>query len=567
MKIAAYVSPQHRSASAFIESTGASGDAVLWRRGSLWTPDQRCRDIDLVVSLGARGAHGTLIHDYAGWGVPAVVIDLQRYRAIDGTGVYLGGLQALPPCGVPGRREALAPNAVQPVRTDGRHILVLGQRPLDASHGLGEAGLTDWLVAATEQAVADTGLPVVYRSHPRGEAVPFPYPHTEDDRTQPISFDGAALVVTYCSTAGFEAILAGVPVRCHGSAFYAPWADLSGDREDLLDRVLATQWSDAELAGGVAWDFVSWWLTVWRGRWDGAPPAIRHSPVHVEYPATVGVYADQTQEWAAEMATAIEAAGSAVVWRQKYRATELDAKGFGAVLCYGARRGHAALLAGCTARGVPAVIGDLPRYRALPDHYGFFAGDLHALPPVGVPGRREQLAPDAVQPIQYGGDHILVLGQKPGDASHGLSLLELEQWLTERATEAAEETGLPVVYRPHPYCTRPTKLGCDHTVQPPDDPLSFDGVSRVICYTSTGGFEAVLAGVPVTCDPRAFYAPWSDLGRDREDLLDLVLATQWSPDERRDGTAWQFLWRWASGQLARETAEASALAANPLAVA
>src|SRR5690606_6495100 len=110
------------------------------------------------------------------------------------------------------------------------------------------------------------------------------------------------------------------------------------------------------------------------------------------------------QEWAAEMASAIEAAGSTVRWQAKYRATELDARKYGAVLCYGARRGHGALLAGCKARGVPALIGDLPRYRAIPDHYGFFAGDLHALPPVGIPGRREALAPGAVQPIRYGGD-------------------------------------------------------------------------------------------------------------------------------------------------------------------
>src|SRR5690606_28731271 len=137
--------------------------------------------------LGARGAHNDLIQDYAGWGVPSVVLDLPRHRALPGMfGFYVGGLHGLPPAGVPGRREKLAPYAVQPIRTGGSHILVLGQRPNDASHGLAEAGLVAWLVAETERAVADTGLPVVHRAPPRGEAVPLPYPHTEDDRTQPV---------------------------------------------------------------------------------------------------------------------------------------------------------------------------------------------------------------------------------------------------------------------------------------------------------------------------------------------------------------------------------------------
>ncbi len=558
-RIAAYCLPDHPWAAAFIASAEEAGATVQWLRGSLWTPDQR-EVADLVISAGSRGPYGALVRAYAGWGVPAVVMGPPRHRvAAKMYGFFGGDAQGLPPAGVPGRREKLAPDAVKPVRDGGSRILVIGQR---IERGFGEAPQSLWLAAEVERAAQDTGLPVVYRPH--SLSAPLPHPHTIDDGE--LSFDDVALVVTYDDVTGYEAILEGVPVRCHPSAFYAPWSDLRRDRDDLVDRVLATQWTMAEVAAGAAWDFMQWWLAVWAGRWNGAPPTLRHAPMHVGPPESIGVYADETQEWAAEMVEAIEAGGSVVHWQAKYRATEMDARKFGAVLCYGARRGHAALLAGCEARGVPALIGDLPRYRPLADHYGFFAGDLHALPPEGIPGRRMALAPDAIQPVRYGGDHILVLGQKPGDASHRMTTAQLSEWLSERATAEAERTGLPVVYRPHPYAPKSGTLTCDHTVQDCTTPISFDGVALVICYTSTGGFEAILAGVPVVCNERAFYAPWATLDRDRENLLDRVLATQWSPEERRDGTAWAFLWRWMSGQLAREATENNALAEHPLAV-
>lgn len=570
-RVAAYATAQNPWASAFLASAEAAGASILWRRGALWTPDQRCA-ADLVVSSGARGRHGDLIRDYAARGVPSVVLDLCRHRPLgEMYGVYLGGLQALPPAGVPGRREQYAHDAIQPIRTGGTKILVLGQRPHDASHGLGPEGLTAWLASETVRVAAETGLDVVYRPHPKGDPLELPVPHELQDRTQPLAFDDVAIVVTYCSTAGYEAILAGVPVTCHPSAFYSRWADLSQPREDLLDRVLATQWAEEEIAAGIAWDFVQWWLSVWQGRWNGAPPQLQHAPVYVGFPDSVGIYADETQEWAADIAAAIESSGPTVHWQAKYRASELDARKFDAVICYGARKGHAALLKGCDLRGVPALIGDLPRVRGLPGHglyggyYGFFANDLHALPPVGIPGRRMALAPDAIQPERARGDHILVLGQKPGDASHGLSVGDLSAWLSEQAARVSARTGLPIVYRPHPFCNRPTKLSCDHTVQSGKDPLSFDGVAHVVCYSSTGGFEAILAGIPVTCHERAFYSPWADLSGDREDLLERVLATQWNEEERRDGTAWRFLWRWMSGQLTREITEAQALASLQMA--
>src|SRR5690606_24388210 len=176
----------------------------------------------------------------------------------------------------------------------------------------GEAALMRWLVEEAAAVSAETGLPVTYRPHPRGDVIPLDHPHTLDDRERPICFDDVAVVVTYCSSAGYEAILAGVPVRCHSSAFYAPWADLTGNREDLVDRVLATQWTQEEVQAGLAWDFVAWWLTVWAGRWDGGPAPIRLAPTHVSPPKSVGLYADESQSWAMEMATAIAATGAEV---------------------------------------------------------------------------------------------------------------------------------------------------------------------------------------------------------------------------------------------------------------
>jgi hypothetical protein len=266
-----YATLKQSWAVALAEGVAASGLPVIWQRGSVWSPDQ-CEPFDVVVSFGARGRHGELITEYNRRGIPVLVQDLARWRALEGhIGMFLGSLHGLPPCGVPGRRETLLPDAIQPIRRKGDHVLVLAQKPHDASHRMDERALSEWLSARAREVAERLGLPIVFRPHPKGERYPLKAPHTMQEPVGRPDFVGTAHVVTYCSTGGLEALMAGVPVTCDPCAFYAPWADFSRSREDLLDRILATQWSHEELRDGTAWAFAMRWV---RGELTEAPVVV-----------------------------------------------------------------------------------------------------------------------------------------------------------------------------------------------------------------------------------------------------------------------------------------------------
>jgi hypothetical protein len=150
-------------------------------------------------------------------------------------------------------------------RLDDGHALIIGQVDSDASLTLQGLKLKPW---ATEVAVRLTrlGWSVRYRPHPLGDGW-VPPGVARSSRETPLEADlaGAAVCVTYNSTTGVEAVLAGVPtmtldegamawpVASHGLA--EPL--VTPDRDAWAADLAWCQWSVEELASGAAWEAVA----------------------------------------------------------------------------------------------------------------------------------------------------------------------------------------------------------------------------------------------------------------------------------------------------------------------
>ncbi len=200
----------------------------------------------------------------AGLGLPLLVLDCGWFHRAEGgadvTGYNQLGLDRLnwvPPSSHRSPKRwaahglAIAPR--RPVGADPQVLLVLGQVPNDSQHQLGEYQLAAWL---TEHAAAfyACGWKIFYRAHPRHVFTKLNVPHTRLESAVPLAsqLPSASAVLTYNSTAGLEALLAGVPVHCHESAHYSAVSQLT-DPAALLDhceRLAAAQWTCDELRAG-----------------------------------------------------------------------------------------------------------------------------------------------------------------------------------------------------------------------------------------------------------------------------------------------------------------------------
>jgi hypothetical protein len=141
---------------------------------------------------------------------------------------------------------------MRPWRTDGDHILVVGQRGIGSKRMRSPQEWIDGTIA--DRLAVRTRRPVRFRRHPGKNAPAVPL--ADDLR-------GCHAVVVWHSAAGVEALLAGVPVlyaapRWIAEKAAAPLegADLEnpflGDRSAGLANAFANQWSIDEIASGEA---------------------------------------------------------------------------------------------------------------------------------------------------------------------------------------------------------------------------------------------------------------------------------------------------------------------------
>lgn len=151
----------------------------------------------------------------------------------------------------------------KPWRETGRHALICGQVRGDAS--IGNLNIERWGNEVTQELIG-MGYEVVYRPHP------FSIRHSDNfcpagarlslEPSLDTDMEHADFVVVYCSTAGVEAALAGVPVvTLNDGAMAWPVAshDLKNpitkpDRSEWMHRLAWMQWTETELRDGSAWN-------------------------------------------------------------------------------------------------------------------------------------------------------------------------------------------------------------------------------------------------------------------------------------------------------------------------
>ena len=199
------------------------------------------------------------------------------------------------------------------------------------------------------------------------------------------------------------------------------------------------------------------------------------------------------------------------------------------------------------ARGVPVLVEDLPKIRAQQDAHYLGLDSLHWLPADRAP--TDRLARLSLpEPPVPSGDAVLVLGQKPNDAAHGLGESELVTWAEATAAILRDRGNRPRLWRPHPRCPGMRPRGFDAYLEA-DRPLAeaFALAAWVVAYNSTASIDAVIAGLPVVVsDPASFVAPVATVGipegdppqldaETREAFLARLAYTQWTPAELATG--------------------------------
>lgn len=249
----------------------ADGHAVVQRSASDYTKGET-EAFDLVAVSSLRGKNQLILSDYRAKGVEVLVLDFGYLRrtnhASDPSGYFQvsrNGLSQVPSFACPSDRfDSLGFEVPATARTDGEYVLILGQVPGDASHGMNQAQLEAWYAALVDRVRADKGrAEIVFRPHPLAPEVECPIADRRSSATLAEDLDGADIVLAHSSTALFEALLAGRAIAAQSGPcepignFESGPAPLVGDPlRAFLSRVAYGQWTLDEIASGEAVRFV-----------------------------------------------------------------------------------------------------------------------------------------------------------------------------------------------------------------------------------------------------------------------------------------------------------------------
>lgn len=257
----------------------------------------------------------------------------------------------------------------------------------------------------------------------------------------------------------------------------------------------------------------------------------------------VGVYAGANHPIAPALAAGFTSQGAgAFVRASDYYRDEIEP--FDLVVVYGARSG-ARVRTAYTAAGIPAVTCDwgyMARVNTREEHErGHFQvglGGLNSVPTFDCPPDRFKAL--GIDIAARGGDpngYVLLVGQVPGDAAHGMDIDSHKRWLRKVAAKYPH-----VRYRPHPQ--EPVDVPGLQRAEG-DLAQAISGARLVVTWNSNTGHDALLAGVPVVAHGPAAYA---ELAGEALPPLDARRAYfnraaygQWTLAEMRSGQAAAFI--------------------------
>lgn len=268
MKVGVYAGDHNLEAGAFSAGLEACGHRPLRRSASDHGPGQT-EPFGAVVITGMRGKGRVIRDDYERLGVPVIVIDYGYLARTSGVATWetghwqvgVGGLNRPPSFQCPADRFDSLGIAVRP-KGKGGVPLVLGQHVGDPSHGLNLPEMQAWAQWLCDAHGAR------FRAHPDSPEVEVAAERADGPLGAVLA--EASVVYTLCSTAGLDAILAGVPAvatmpdrACWGSLSGAKLPSMAA-RKALCHRLAYGQWTLAEMRSGAAAQFVMDNL----GRWN-----------------------------------------------------------------------------------------------------------------------------------------------------------------------------------------------------------------------------------------------------------------------------------------------------------
>ena len=269
MRVVVFGKPRQRECTAVAEGFKTLGAAVSWLTPKGAAGEEVAYpETDIAVTFGQRVHSGRIAEEYRQRGTKVLTIDLpplrvngfeQTYRSL-----WLDHVNWLPSDCEPDRLNRLDLD-FRPLNY-GRDVLLCGQTENDAAHGMGPVELRRW--ANTTAMAINEWHRVVWRPHPQGHFDLDLFRAMTDEPIEEVLARGWHAVVTYNSTVGLTAILAGVPVFCDPSSFYAElcstslaritepkWTSLE-ERRAFFSRLAYVQWTFDELSSGEALKFI-----------------------------------------------------------------------------------------------------------------------------------------------------------------------------------------------------------------------------------------------------------------------------------------------------------------------
>ncbi len=155
--------------------------------------------------------------------------------------------------------------AMKPWRDDGDYALLMGQVPGDAS--IAHVDINKWYAEAAASLAADWHRPVMFRPHPvavQRNQVDDVYGTIRLTTSLESALEGAAVVATFNSNSGVDAVLAGVPTIAMDRGSMAwdvaahDWDHCAKpDRTKWAAQLAFSQWTRDEIASGVAWQHLT----------------------------------------------------------------------------------------------------------------------------------------------------------------------------------------------------------------------------------------------------------------------------------------------------------------------
>jgi hypothetical protein len=288
MNAGIYRKPAPGVMEAVYEGLRALGWETKWRNPRVFSWDQVEKGFDLVVVLGFRIFSRTIVEAYNRIGIPALVVDLgwiHRPREASPEGYYQIGLNTLnwiPPTAKQDRLKALEVKRSDRELPEDGFVLFCGQNPDDAQHDMNIDSIRKWALETRSELKKHTRREIRWRPHPFKPAFEIEqFESCSNPREVPLEDElkGAHAVVTFNSTAAFEALLMNVPVFADDSAFYRSLVntDLAAIEDPLfpvdkvlnqfLARLAYAQWNLEEIREGKPFEFMEPFIQGFRERW------------------------------------------------------------------------------------------------------------------------------------------------------------------------------------------------------------------------------------------------------------------------------------------------------------